>query len=316
MKRWVGALAFLGVTATASAAMGQEIQIRGPLAGAPSCRRCVQYRAGRLSLAPTFGLTLQDEFDRTMFLGVQANYHFNEIFALGAYFGFGAVHIPTALTNQIQERLTEADRNGSRAPTPNIPTGSNFLQQIGQLRWMAALQATLIPLRGKLALFQNIFIDSDFYIFAGPALVGVEERADFDAGFDSDGRPIGLPNEAVVNSQTARSSRIAPTGTFGVGLNFFINRFLSLSVEYRAFPFAWNTMGTDENSTANTCGATARGEGSCQGFPDYQVNRDTMNGPDRGGRFLLDANDRSFRWNQMVNFSFNVFLPTEPRIGE
>jgi hypothetical protein len=194
----------------------------------------------------------------------------------------------------------------------NIPRGGDaFRQQIGNLNWMVSLQATLIPLRGKLALFQNIFIDSDLYIFAGPALVGVTERANFDANPSGQAEDaLGPDSQAVIDSQLARTSRIAPTASFGVGLNFFINRFLSLSVEYRAFPFAWNTMGTDENSTANKCGAD--GAQSCAGFPDYQVDRDA-NG---GGRFLLDANDRSFHWNQMVNFSLNFFLPTAPRISE
>ncbi len=40
------------------------------------------------------------------------------------------------------------------------------------------------------------------------------------------------------------------------------------------------------------------------------------NGYRAGGQFVLDENDRSFRWNQMVNFSVNFFLPTQPRIGE
>ena len=106
---------------------------------------------------------------------------------------------------------------------------------------------------------------------------------------------------------------MAPTGVFGAGLNFYINRFLSLSVEYRGYPLAWNTSGWDENTAARTCFDTSGNARptSCAGFSDQQVNQDT-NG---GGRFLLNSVDRGLRWNQMVNFSINVFLPTEPARG-
>ncbi len=347
MKRLAGALAFLGVTMTAAAAMGQEIQIRGPLANAQSCRRCVQYRAGRISIAPTFGLSLQDEYDRTLWVGAQVNYHFSDLIAIGAWGGFAAAHLPTSLTNAIRrtigsggnaattdETLNQwaADPNPRSETlatrTPNIPRGERFNQQIGQMNWFISVpQLTLIPLRGKIALFQNIFIDTDFYIFAGLAIVGVTERANYDVNH---GRTAGDPiapvaydnADGLYANQIARSSRIAFTGTFGVGLNFYITHFLSLAVEYRAFPFAWNTSGFDENTTASSCGAGGlsvdppTAATSCSGHPDYQVDRDIRGNQDRGGRFIIDSVDQVFHFNQMVNFSLSIFLPTAPRRGE
>ena len=340
MKRLAGALAFLGVSMAASAAMGQEIQIRGPLANAASCRHCVQYRAGRISLAPTFGLSLQDEYDRTMWVGAQINYHFNDLIAIGAWGGYAVVHSPTSLTSQIRRNAAaggnfEGDLDGLAGndnpsdPTgfsstsgwsnssANIPRGERFNQQVGQMNWFVSVpQLTLIPLRGKLALFQNIFLDTDFYLFAGLAIVGVTERANYDVRTS----PAGVnaptydgPNGLFAN-QIARSPRVAFTGTFGVGLNFYITHFLSLAVEYRAFPFSWNTSGFDENTTAQRCGAD--GMHSCSGFPDYQVDRDLRGSTDVGGRFLVNSDDWTFHWNQMINFSLNIFLPTAPRRGE
>lgn len=310
MKRWVGALAFLGVTAMASAAMGQEIQLRGPLAGAPSCRRCVQYRAGRFELSPSFGISLNDDFSRHLTPGLNATYHVFDILGLGAYFGYG-LNVPTPLTDAVANV-----RDEDRTPSANIPRGGDaFRQQVGQLNWiLAAPQVTLIPLRGKLALFQALFVDTDFYLFAAPAFIGVTERANF-AG--APGMVYNGSEGDIQANQTARAGRVAITGTFGVGLNFFINRFLSLGVEYRAYPFAWNTMGTDENTTARSCGAA--GTSTCAGNPDYVVDIDPMPADPAnpaGGRFLIDENDRQFRWNQMVNISFNIFLPTAPRIGD
>jgi len=317
MKRLVGALAFLGATALGSTAMAQEIQIRGPLAGAPSCRRCVQYRVGRFSIAPSWGIGLQEDFNRTMFLGATLQYHVHEIFGIGAYGAYGLVQFPTFLASQIQDRLSASDAmNGDMGATRgsfNIPQGNQFTQQIGQINWILSVpQVTLIPLRGKLALFQNIFIDTDFYIFLGLGIIGVSERANYDQQADPAMRAASPSDAEVVMNQRTRVGRVAFTGTFGVGLNFYITRFLSLAVEYRAYPFSWNTMGTDERSRAVTCGPNSNQ--SCETFPDFGVPR-TADGTS-GGRFVLDSHDQQFRWNQMVNFSLSVFLPFQPRVGE
>lgn len=321
MKRWFGVMAFLGATVAASSSMAQEIQIRGPLAGAPSCRRCVQYRAGRVMISPSFGITLQDDFQRAMIPGINLQYHFNDVVGLGLYAGYAAIQIPTPLADAAQ-RYTGLD-NGMGMTTntfrasPNVPDQTKFTQQLGRMGLILALpQLSITPLRGKFALFQNVFIDADVSIFAAPAMVLVEERRNFDALDEASGTILALGSQQVSDSQTARSTRPAFTGMFGAGFNFFINRFLSISVEYRAFPFSWNTSGTDENTRAQTCGAM--GTSSCAGSPDYLVrasgNTPTAGQP--GGRFVLDDNDRTFRWNQMVNFSFNIFLPTAPRVSD
>jgi hypothetical protein len=326
MKRWVGALAFVGASAVASSAMAQEVQISGPLAGAPSCRRCVQYRSQRFVLSPSFGITLQDDFQRAMVIGLQASYHFNDVIGLGFYAGYAAIQIPTPLAaataayGGLPSPSDPAMRMNEFRPSYNVPDQAQFTRQLGRLGLILGLpQLTVTPLRGKLALFQNVFIDADVSVFAAPALVLVEERRSFDA-FREDGSGSGqvlpITDPDVLASQTNRATRPAFTGMFGAGFNFYINRFLSISFEYRAFPFAWNTSGTDENSTAMTCGDNTMQ--SCAGSPDYLV-RPMGNAPSTGspgGRFILDANDRSFRFNQMVNFSFNIFPQTQPRISE
>lgn len=323
MKRWIGAVAFLGATAVASSAMAQDIQITGPLAGAPSCRRCVQYRAGRFVVSPSFGITLQDDFNRAMIPGLNLQYHFNDIFGIGLYAGYAVIQIPTSLADNAA-RYSGLDNMGTVTnmfrPSVNVPTQEGFRDQLGRMGLILALpQLSLTPLRGKFALFQNVFVDADVSIFAAPAMVLVEERRDFDQFDAQTGMISAADSDRVRGSQrgaAARSTRPAFTGMFGAGFNFYINRFLSFSIEYRAFPFSWNTSGTDENTTARTCGAN--GMQACSGSPDYLVSPMNNAVADRqpGGRFILDSNDRTFRWNQMVNFAFNIFLPTAPRISD
>jgi len=313
MKRWLFALAFVAVSAMGTVAGAQEIQLRGPLAGAPPCRRCVQYRNLRFTIAPTIGITLQDEFDRVLFVGGQLNFHPTDWLAIGVFGGGGVAHINTSLTNNIADTIEASPSTGTF--NPNVPrsgpggtptSGEAFRSQVGRLNWMVAPQVTLIPLRGKLALFQNVFIDTDLYIFGGVAFVGVSERSDIM-------EPVNSPNVATFEAnQLARTNRVAIAPTFGIGLNFFIGRFFSFGVEYRAFPFAWNTMGTDESSTAQACGWRSGMGGVqmdvCNGFPDYQVNPT--------GQYIINSNDRIFRFNQMVNFMFTFYLPFQPRVGD
>ena len=60
MKRLLAPLVLAGVALATSPAAAQEIQLRGPLAGARSVARLVQYRQGRFSLTPTVALSLAD----------------------------------------------------------------------------------------------------------------------------------------------------------------------------------------------------------------------------------------------------------------
>lgn len=308
MKRLLTTLALSGAAflSLPAAAQAQEIQLRGPLAGARSVARLVRYRENRLGLTPTFGVSIQDQYSRDLFVGLRAEYHFADWFGLGIWGAAAPVNVNTSLTDQI----------GTRSPggTPNVPVASAFSQQVGRRQFVFDLHATFIPLRGKFALFQNLVADVDFFIFAGAAFVGVEERADLD---ETTGASITDPaaraavNNALRRNQTQRASRVAIAPTFGAGLNFYINRFISVNLEYRAMPFSWNTSGTDENSTVNRCGSA--GNASCEGISDIVATYFETN--PMAQRSRINSDDRSFQLNQMVNFGVTFYLSPNPHIG-
>lgn len=264
------------------AALAQEVQVTGPLAGAPACRRCRIYREGRIQLQPFVGFTLQDEFSRTIFAGAQANYHLTDWLGIGVWGGAGVLHLDTGLTDQIADRGVSTARN-----RVSLPSADGFPDQIGRLRWVTALQASFIPLRGKLALFQKLFLDTDFYFFLGGAAIGVEERAATDV--DTCPRPANPQEPNCLESQAARASRVAVAPTLGLGLMLYAAGMVGISVEWRFLPFAWNTSGTDE-----------RGGGPEGQFPDG----------------VVDAEDQIFHVNHMINVGAAIYLPAEPRIGD
>ncbi len=308
MKRLIGTLALAGAALAASPAQAQEIQLRGPLAGARSVSRLVQHREGRFAITPIFGVSLLDEFSRYLFFCVRADYHFTDWLGVGVMGAFAPVHINTSLTEQVSSRSPAGTVNvpyaSAAGRTLTTPAHGGFPDQIGRRNWMADIHLTFIPLRGKFALFQSLVADIDFFVFAGAAFVGVEERAD-----------VSLNSTATdaqrIASQTTRASRVAIAPTFGAGLNFYITRFLSINFEYRATPFQWNRSGTDENSTVSLCGSDGRQ--SCAGFSDYVS---TFFNRDPARRLtVINSDDRSWSFNQMFTIGLTIFLPTSPRVG-
>jgi hypothetical protein len=290
-----GLLAVVGVLALESTASAQEIQLTGPLAGAPAVRELRWHRNKRFEIAPAVSFTLLDEYQRTVFAGARIQYHLTDWLGLGAWGAYGVVNLNTALTDEIDkvnkdrwdpsrnsDPRTQIDRNASM-----LSVGYDFPEQLGKIKWVIAPQITAVPFRGKLALFEKVFVDTDLYFFGGPAFIGVEEREDYAVSDLAD------PNKTVLDSGRPvepypTASRLAIAPTFGAGLTFFPGGGTGIGLEYRAIPFSWNTSGFDS-----------------QGGPPDE------NGPD----FAVDEKDRQFRFNQMITLSFSIFLPQDMKIS-
>lgn len=272
--------ALLGLTERAEA---QEILLTGPLAGAPAVRKLRLYREGRFEIAPSASFTLLDEYQRTILFGARINYNFTDWLAVGVFGTYGAVKITTGLTDKIQ--TVNEDRNcdvnvddlNCRLTATNL--GPNFKNQLADMDWILAPQITLVPFRGKLALFQSIYVDTDLYFFGGPAFVGIKERGDCGPG--------GV--DCTSDESFEVKSRVAIAPTFGLGFTFYINKWNAIGFEWRGLPFSWNTGGFD------TAGADPNGE-----FPDNKISSD----------------DRQFKFNQMLTVSYNFYFPTEYRVSE
>jgi outer membrane beta-barrel protein len=267
------AVMFAGVMADAKPATAQEIQLTGPLAGAPSVRKMRLYRQGRVELAIGPGFTLLDEYQRTIFVAGRLQYNVFDFLGIGVFGGFGAASLSTDLTDKIEDTAPRNSRTAINLPARNY--GVKFSDQTGKLKYMAAPQITFSPFRGKLAIFQKLFVDTDLYIHGGVAFVGVEERKDCTA----------CTTKAAFTTDT----RTAVAPTFGLGLTLYTSGLVSVNIEYRAFPFAWNRGGFD-----------SRGAPPDASFPDNKI----------------DQEDRTFKFNQMIFLAAGFYLPTSPKISE
>ncbi|MCA9646220.1 MAG: hypothetical protein KC492_36265, partial [Myxococcales bacterium] len=146
-------------------------------------------------------------------------------------------------------------------------------------------QITAVPFRGKLALFQNIYLDTDLYFFAGPAFIGVSERKECDPDAGTPCQGSNLDDKTPYE----RESRVAIAPTFGLGFTFYVNKWNAIGFEWRGIPFARNTGGFDNH-----------GGGPDSKFPDQKVN----------------ADDRDFKFNQMLTLSYNFYFPQQYRVSE
>ncbi len=278
MKRLVTVLAAaLALFAFTERAEAQQILLTGPLAGAPAVRKLRLHRRGRFEVAPAISFTLLDEYQRTILLGGRINYNITDWLALGAWGAVGsAIRIQTDLTDQIQSvnaGRTDPESLDRRLTAVNL--GSDFKKQLGGIDWVVAPQLTAVPFRGKLALFQSIYLDTDLYFFGGPAFVGLTERKNCDP--------------CVGPGAFGTATRVAVAPTFGLGFNFYINKWSALGFEYRGLPFSWNTAGFD-----------TAGGGKDKKFPDSKITND----------------DRQFNFNQVLTVSYNIYLPFQYKVSE
>ncbi|WP_437536454.1 hypothetical protein WME79_16430 [Sorangium sp. So ce726] len=263
---------------TAAPAEAQEIQLTGPLAGAPAVRKLRLHRDGRFEVAPGASFTLLDEYRRTIMPGLRLTYHFTDWLGFGAWGGYGFQY-NTGLTDELQ-RVAIDGRNCDTQPFTkacqltrvNLTKGDLTKDQLGQIQWVAAPQVTVVPFRGKLALFAELFVDTDVSFFAGAAAIGVKER-----------KECGTTNQNACAETFGLESRMAFAPTFGLGWNFYPSDFIGFGAEWRALPFAWNTSGFDNH-----------GLGTDEAFPDRKV----------------DDKDREFHFTSMVTVSLSIQFPT------
>ena len=278
-------VAAAGTLTAAGKASAQEIELTGPLKGAPAVRNMRLYREGRFEIAPTVSFTLLDEYRRTILVGGRLTYNIKDWIGIGVWGAFGAISSNTSLASEINATAPRDDLTAVNVNHSTDPSGGNapFTNQTAKMNYLVAPQITFIPFRGKLAIFNKIFVDSDLYASAGGAIVGIQEREDCVQNAAAGGVACSNPASFGLTSKT----KIAPT--FGVGFTFYPGNWISLGVEYRALPFSWNRAGFD-----------SRGAGTNGNFPDQQVN----------------SKDETFKFNQMLTISVGFSLPTAPKISE
>ena len=276
-----------GTVLKPSQASAEDVQVTGPLAGAPSVKHLRIWRKNRLQLEPFFAFMIAPEYSRALLVGGELRFGFLDWLGLGVWGGYAVANVDTNLTDDVQSEGVTTNANRL-----SLPERENFPDQIGRINWMTGVDVHFTPLRGKLALFQKIFIDTDLSFFAGVAFVGLDERSNTQIFFDEATQsqfcgPIGNPPNppsdfGCLESQTARSSRVQTAASFGISLNVYFKEFMGIAIRWRGVPFRWNTGGTD-----------SRGGGPGGDFPDG----------------VIDSEDRIRQFNSMFSVGYIFIFP-------
>jgi hypothetical protein len=292
-----GAAALASLVSLEPAANAQEIQLTGPLAGAPPVRKARLHRAGRFEVAVGSTFTLLDQYLHTVMPGGTLTYNITDWIGVGVFGGYG-LQVTTGLTDNLGTVINDYNcsarlstkscqltavnlvRNGAPGTNPLVNS------QLGHITWTLAPQVVAVPFRGKISFFGVATVDTDVDIFLGAAFVGVKERTNCGLDQSNPPQPIldanGKPLSCSDPNSVQLASRVAIAPTFGLGLNFYPASFFGLGFEFRALPFAWNTSGFDNH-----------GGGANGSFPDNSVN----------------GADREFHFNPAITVHLKFAFP-------
>jgi len=290
MQRVRGLLTGSTVVALAAAAIvslspdeaqAQEIQLTGPLAGAPAVRKLRLHRKGRFEVAPGANFTLLDEFQRTIMPTLKLTYHFTDWFGIGVWGGYG-FQVDTHLTSQLQSVAIDA-RNCGQNPTQSACAlttinltrpGSNndgsarvgrlTNDQLAAFQWTVAPQLVFVPFCGKISFFSALFVDTDVSLFVGAAIAGLQQRKPCGLNDDDTANangPCGAGGQSQQQGMFGLETNIKVAPTLGLGLNFYPLPFMGFGGEFRVMPFAWNPSGFDNH-----------GGGKDKQFPDNSIS--------------------------------------------
>ena len=263
-------------------ASAQDVQVSGPLAGAPAVMNQRLWRDMRLHVEPFFAFTIADEYSRSLIVGGELRFHFLDWLGIGGWGGYSVATLNTNLTQEIRDKGVTTNANRL-----DLPSRENYPDQVGRLNWWSGVELHFVPFRGKLAMFQKIFVDADIDLFVGAAFVGVEERKNVE-GLPAPGNVVdcliegGENSPGCLSSQTARTKRTAIAPSFGIAFSAFFKEFVGISLRWRGIPFKYNTSGTDNSGP--------------DGIPDGQI----------------DSSDRIRQFNNM--FTVGVIFTLPPKI--
>ncbi|MBI2894780.1 MAG: outer membrane beta-barrel domain-containing protein [Deltaproteobacteria bacterium] len=162
-------------------------------------------RKGRVEIAPSFGISMNDPFVSHPALALALNYYVTEVLAIGAnilWFDYGPA--------------------GNLTTDTNFQVGRSFrlVIPITEYQIAASLNFSYVPLYGKFALFREFIVHWDAYVLGGvgafrtrPVPVVDPDNRSFDWGL--------------------RISVVNP----GIGFRVYSSRFASIFIELRDYIF-------------------------------------------------------------------------------
>lgn len=165
----------------------------------------------RFELSPTLTFTFNDPFFTKYIIGLDAAYHFTETVAVDARFGYAL----DTVSGSSQICIPQGSTLG--APGCSQPTTHQLAGVApGDINLLGSLDLEWEPIYGKVALWSESFLHFDLYGMVGPSFVQYTGPG---------------PNSSPQTPVTASMTTVG--GNVGVGMRFFINKWLAVRLELR-----------------------------------------------------------------------------------
>jgi outer membrane beta-barrel protein len=180
-------------------------------------------KRGRFEFSPSATLSLRDAFFRKYVFGGTLTYHPWETLGFSVRAGYSK---PT-VSGAASICTVEGTARDCASPAFSDLDGVGF----GQIKFIGGLDVQWAPIYGKLSLLSEYFAHFDMYAVAGGSMV-----------------QYGGPREA---GQGVSKATWTPGANVGVGLRFFLNRWLTLRTEMRDLIYSEQTELRDSSGTGD-----------------------------------------------------------------
>ncbi len=168
-------------------------------------------KKGRLEVSPSATLSLKDAFFSKYIFGATLTYHPTETLGLSLRAGYS---IPT-VANAAQICNFTGGEGGSVTRGCSKPTYDAVAGKApGQITLMGGFDVQWAPIYGKMSLLSEQFVHFDLYGIAGASLVQYRGPAQIENG-------------------PPQTEMFTGGGNVGVGMRFFLNRWMTLRTEFR-----------------------------------------------------------------------------------
>ncbi|MFT7580120.1 MAG: outer membrane beta-barrel protein [Myxococcota bacterium] len=163
------------------------------LEDAPPIMRGFKILDGRHSIAPQFGMTLNDEYERNLMAGLAYRYYLASWIGIGVDV-WGGGSISTTLTEDITRELSRPDQP--------------FELSTSSIRLLAGATIEIVPFVGKAMIFGDELSRVELHLSLG----------------------IGV---ALLNGSGSIDDSASVSPNFGAGIRFFPNSWVAVGVEVR-----------------------------------------------------------------------------------
>ena len=260
MKREIALLVgcLVGIPALAQAAQERK----SPLADAPAIRKRFELRANRLEAGVGLTQTIGQDFYNALMLNLRLGYHITDWIGISASAGLLNItpnwrssfndQLNTTLGTSCQDPRNATSQlcSGSTAitspTTDKTPTQANAAAAENRIGMVILPQVDLVPFTGKFSLFSKLFMNYDFYVLAGPALINLVSKTPSGANLTSECSKTD-PNFCKARPYTGMKFG----GNVGFGMHAFVNKYFAINLEAHNLIYKNNAAGRDVNGNGN-----------------------------------------------------------------